>query len=116
MDTHIKNLVFAPIIFKQQNVTMTSIVSGNYKTNINIQDIYDILCQNKDLLDIWIQYSEDQRINEGWAIVKFFCWHQVFYYYRGNKMHKQYYLNKIKAVSNYVLKEIRTIYKGRFSL
>jgi len=108
----IDNMVLAPLTIKKNNISMYSIILENYIDELNKQDIIKILEQKEDLIDLWIQYSEDKRTNEGWCIEKIFFWYQVYYSTRGgNKQYEKIFFNKYLAVAHYILNEINDIRK-----
>jgi len=89
--------------------------TGYFKINYEIDeaDIVEALRNRPEIVQYWIQWSEDKRTDSGWYIEVVNSGRYIVGYYPANRNKKpKNYSDKIEACAAFIKREIQSIKNG----
>jgi len=70
----IRKISYLPKLHIEQNVSLCEFLRETgyfeFHAQLNEKDIEDFLARNPECIELWLQYSDDQRVVETWYFLK----------------------------------------------
>lgn len=106
---YLQELVNLPRNFKKSNLSWADLLLPklSFFLKIQVSEIQDYIANHDELMNEWIEFSENKRSSEGFYISKVKSNIFEVGFFLETKKEKKIYKNKEIAVSNFIVRELQ---------